>query len=282
MDSIAPPPVPPRLTSSTYGQHHPQSSWTSMANPAFSNSFYPTSYSSFGNAGAGYPHYSHHHQSMSSFLPTHAQGPFETVESVVHTVSSVSLLLDSTYNALLASVRSVLAVGEQLSRMRSQFGHLYTALVFSRLVTWCQDHLGWLFGRHSATPDLIWNNVKKPDPDPKRPSQWPLLVYMAFLIGAPLLTWRFAQNKRGDGEDDDWTKGQGEHFVARCQHSFESTREDELSFQAGDLIKVAPTALQSSGDRGWLLASLSLDSDNNVKSGLVPANRIKILGKKVP
>lgn len=275
MDSI-PPPVPPRLTSSTYGQH-PQSSWSPMANSAFSNSFYPTSYSSFGN---GYPHYSHH-QSMSSFLPTHARGPFETVESVVHTVSSVSLLLDSTYNALLASVRSVLAVGEQLSRMRSQFGHLYTALAFSRLVTWCQDHLGWLLGRRLATPDLIWNNVKTPiAEDPKRPSQWPLLLYMAFLIGAPLLTWRFAQNKVGD-EDEDWTKGRGEHFVARCQHSFESTRGDELSFQAGDLIKVAPTELQNSADRGWLLASLDSD-DNSIKSGLVPANRIKILGKKVP
>ena len=271
MDNV-PPPVPPR--------QHPHTPWTSSMNPTsyYGNNYYPSSYSSFGSGAGTYPHSHFSHQSMSSFLPTHARGPFETVESVVHTVSSVSLLLDSTYNALLASVRSVLAVGEQISRMRTQFGHLYAALAFSRLVTWLQDNFGWMFGRRSATPapDLIWNNVKTPiAEDPKRPSQWPLLVYMAFLIGAPLLTWRFAKDNKEGEEEDDWTKGQGEHFVARCLHSFEGTRGDELSFQSGDFIKVAPSELQNSNSPGWLLASL----DN--RRGLVPANRIKILGKKV-
>ena len=53
-------------------------------------------------------------------MPSGARGPFETVESVVHAVSSISMLLEQTYSALISSVRSVYAVGEQVSRMKNQ------------------------------------------------------------------------------------------------------------------------------------------------------------------
>ena len=69
---------------------------------------------------------------LKAFIPDGARGPFETVESVVHAFSSITMLLESTYGALLSSVRSVFAVGEQLSRMKSQMGHLYAALAFTR------------------------------------------------------------------------------------------------------------------------------------------------------
>ena len=96
---------------------------------------------------------------------------------------------------------------------------------------------------------------------------------MALLIGAPYLTYRFT--KSVEPEAQDWIQGQGEHFVARAEYAFEATRSDELSFMANDSLKVAPTELQNSS-RGWLLAA---NEEGN--SGLVPANRIKILGKKI-
>ena len=61
-------------------------------------------------------------------MPNGARGPFETVESVVHAVSSISMLLEQTYSALISSVRSVYAVGEQVSRMKNQMGHLYAGM----------------------------------------------------------------------------------------------------------------------------------------------------------
>ena len=266
MDSIGGggPPVPPRMASS-YGT----SPWSTMTNGNYYSNGYM--HSSYPSPYSGY----HQTQNLSSFLPANARGPFETVESFVHAISSISLLLDNTYSALLASVRSVFAVGEQLRRMRSHMGHLYSAVAFSRLISWLQDHFGWVLGRQ-PTPDLIWNNVKRPPPvdDSKKPPHiWPLIAYMAFLIGAPYLTYRFTQPI--ESEQLAWTQGQGEHFVARAEYSFEATRSDELSFTANDSLKIAPTELQNSS-RGWLLAA-----NEEGSSGLVPANRIKILGKKV-
>lgn len=220
----------------------------------------------------------------SSFIPSAARGPFETVESVVHAVSSISMLLESTYGALISSVRSVFAVGEQLARMKNQMGHLYAALAFTRLISWFKEHFGWILGRQ-PTPDLIWTNaVIDKEKQTKAPySQWPLIMYMAFLIGAPYLTWRFVKSTGGalDGSDNDqsqsWMTGDTEYFAAQAEYNFEASRQDELSFQAGDGLKIAPSDLQTSGNRGWLLATV-----DGTKSGLVPANRIKILGRKIP
>lgn len=245
------------------------------------NSYYGNSpfSSGMGTFGSSYGSYG---TTSSSFIPSAARGPFETVESVVHAVSSISMLLESTYGALIASVRSVFAVGEQLARMKSQMGHLYAALAFTRLLSWFKEHFGWILGR-KPTPDLIWTNaVMDKETQSKSPSQWPLIMYMAFLVGAPYLTWRFVKSTGALSNDDQsqpstWMTGETEHFAAQAEYSFEATRPDELSFQTGDSLKIAPSDLQTSGSRGWLLATV-----DGTQSGLVPANRIKILGRKVP
>ena len=72
-------------------------------------------------------------------------------------------------------------------------------------------------------------------------------------------------------------KGHAEHFVAQAEYAYDASRPDELSFRSGDRLRIAPTDLQTSGSRGWLLATV-----DGEKSGLVPVNRIKILGRKAP
>ena len=277
-----PPPVPPRSSSFPgsslgYPTAHPMGGlsgtpWTTGT--MGHNSYYNSPFNSYS------PTSSFNSNSANHFIPSGARGPFETVESVVHAVSSISMLLDSTYSALLSSVRSVYAVGEQLSRMKSQMGHLYTALAFTRLLRWLKDNFGWAIGRN-PTPDLIWTNVVQQEvaSSKKRPSQWPLLVYMAFLIGAPYITWRFVQSVTLSQSElgQEWMKGEAEHFVAQAEYNFDASRQDELSFRNGDRLRIAPTEMQTSGNRGWLLATI-----NGEKSGLVPVNRIKILGRKIP
>ena len=193
------------------------------------------------------------------------------------------MLLESTYGALIASVRSVFAVGEQLTRMKSQFGHLYAALAFTRLLKWFREHFGWIIG-HKPTPDLIWTNVQDKQTSVKgspSPATWPLLLYMSFLIGAPYLTWKFVKStgvlQQNESGSDKWmTEEDSEHFLAQANYNFQATRQDELSFNLGDSLRIAPSNLQPSSDRGWLLAAV----DGTDKPGLVPANRIKILGKR--
>ena len=64
--------------------------------------------------------------------------------------------------------------------------------------------------------------------------------------------------------------GHSEHFEAQAEYSFDAENEDEICFQAGDVLRVAPKHKQPHV-RGWLLASV----DGKI-SGLVPANYIKV------
>ena len=124
---MSPPPIPPRsnfpaTTGSSMGYpsshpmgSHPMSSlmgggsshpWTtSMGLNSPYSSPYSTGFNSYSSATNNF--------SSTNLMPSGARGPFETVESVVHAVSSISMLLEQTYSALISSVRSVYAVGEQ-------------------------------------------------------------------------------------------------------------------------------------------------------------------------
>lgn len=37
-----------------------------------------------------------------------------------------------------------------------------------------------------------------------------------------------------------WASGEDDHFVARAEYDFSGNSEEELSFKAGQLIKIAP------------------------------------------
>ena len=86
--------------------------------------------------------------------------------------------------------------------------------------------------------------------------------------------------------------GIGEHYIAEALHDFDARDGAELSLSKGQSIILAPKHLQPTGLRGWLLASTSSSSvlagtnigvnssESMNVTGLVPANRIKVLGRK--
>ena len=83
--------------------------------------------------------------------------------------------------------------------------------------------------------------------------------------------------------------GKEEHYVAEAIHDFEARDEAELSMIKGQSLRLAPKHLQPQGLRGWLLASSSSFSSSiddsftgevKYRTGLVPANRIKVLGRR--
>ena len=88
--------------------------------------------------------------------------------------------------------------------------------------------------------------------------------------------------------------GKEEHYVAEAIHDFEGRDEAELNMIKGQSLRLAPKHLQPQGLRGWLLASSSSISsslneigpesfagDAKYQTGLVPANRIKVLGRRM-
>lgn len=278
-----PPAVPPRISSrfsggGGFGMPYPGvgMSTTYGSSPWMQGS---NVYGGLYN-GAPYGHYGGTigTEGMAASLEPTTRPAFEAIESVVRAVGSVSILLESTYAALIASVRSVFAVGEQLARMKLQMGQLSAAFAITKLLRWLRNVVSYVIGRPNQMlpePDVVWNEGSNANAAPKKPNQWPLLLYMAFLMGAPYLTWRFIKsNVATDSNRDNWKEGQGDHFVAQALYDFGSQDPEELSFVSGQSLRLAPKELQPNS-RGWLLASI-----DGQTSGLVPANRIKILGRK--
>jgi len=70
------------------------------------------------------------------------------------------------------------------------------------------------------------------------------------------------------------SNGTDPHFVGEAEFDFHQVQQGELSFRKGQRIILAPKELQPR-IRGWLLACV--DGEN---TGLVPANYIKVLGKR--
>ena len=83
--------------------------------------------------------------------------------------------------------------------------------------------------------------------------------------------------------------GKEEHYVAEAIHDFDGRDDAELSMTKSQTLRLAPKHLQPQGIRGWLLASCSsltssiddtFTGEVKYKIGLVPANRIKVLGRR--
>ncbi|PIK59897.1 putative peroxisomal membrane protein PEX13-like [Apostichopus japonicus] len=79
----------------------------------------------------------------------------------------------------------------------------------------------------------------------------------------------------------EWASGEEDHVVARAEYDFDSDRQDEVSFKAGNVLNLAPKELQPN-IRGWLLAmsmerrwagTRKLHQSTGGKEGNTPCNR---------
>ena len=61
-------------------------------------------------------------------------------------------------------------------------------------------------------------------------------------------------------------------MVARAEYDFDGEGEEELSFCAGNILRLAPKGKQPR-IRGWLLGTIDGSSE-----GIVPANYVKVCG----
>lgn len=137
---------------------------------------------------------------------SNAQGAFQSVESVVSAVSSISMMLESTYMALHNSFRAVLGVADQFSRLRVQLSQVAATFAMVRFLRWLYRRLMVLIGlRKAGLPDDAWSYAMKQTteeaqqhfPGPEK-SSWPLVVFMAITFGGPYLIWRMLKNISGE------------------------------------------------------------------------------------
>ncbi|XP_042358023.1 peroxisome biogenesis factor 13 [Plectropomus leopardus] len=286
------PPVPPRPVQQTYRPSY--SSFTSSYSP-YGSSIYggysPYSYGG-GYGMGGYSRLSHTEDVAPSRFVQQAEessrGAFQSIESIVQAFASVSMMLDATFSAVYNSFRAVLDVANHLTRLRAHLTRVLSAFALVRTLRYLYRRLQRLLGRRSDTDvDDLWadsasdalaTSVSRGDGtgmEGQPVKSWPIFLFFAVVLGGPYLIWKLLSSSSGSEENaTNWASGEDDHVVARAEYDFSAASEEEISLRAGDMLNLAPKE-QQPRVRGWLLASV-----DGQTTGLVPANYVKVLGKR--
>lgn len=290
------PPVPPRPVQPSYRPSY--SSFPSTYSP-YGSSIYsgyggyggysPYSFSSGGYGLGRYNRPPHGEDVAPSRFVRQAEessrGAFESIESIVNTFASVSMMLEATFSAVYNSFRAVLDVANQFTRLRAHLSHVLSAFALVRMLRYLYRRLQRLLGRGSDIEDLWADStrdtlVSSSGEDGAAASgpgvkSWPIFLFFAVVLGGPYLIWKLLSSGQVvEQSNSDWASGEDDHVVARAEYDFAAASEEEISLRAGDMLNLAPKD-QQPRVRGWLLASL-----NGQTTGLVPANYVKVLGKR--
>ncbi|NXB04834.1 PEX13 protein, partial [Cnemophilus loriae] len=287
-----PPPILPRPSQQT------ASSSLSTFRPAYSSSFSPGygsygtsfygSYSpySYGYGGLGYNRFCADGIPPSRFVQQaeeSSRGAFQSIESIVHAFASVSMMMDATFSAVYNSFRAVLDVANHFSRLKIHFTKVFSAFALVRTIRYLYQRLQRLLGlRQSSENEDLWaeseGKVARAGLEDKvanSAKSWPIFLFFAVVMGGPYLIWKLLSTYSDEETvSSNWASGEDDHVVGRAEYDFNALSEEEISFRAGDMLRLAPKEQQPK-IRGWLLASY-----DGQTTGLVPANYIKILGKR--
>ncbi|NXY02249.1 PEX13 protein, partial [Pteruthius melanotis] len=287
-----PPPILPR-PSQQAGSSSP-----STFRPAYSSSFSPAygsygtsfygSYSpySYGYGGLGYNRFCADSIPPSRFVQQaeeSSRGAFQSIESIVHAFASVSMMMDATFSAVYNSFRAVLDVANHFSRLKIHFTKVFSAFALVRTIRYLYQRLQRLLGlRQSSENEDLWaeseGKVARAGLEDKvanSAKSWPIFLFFAVIMGGPYLIWKLLSTYSDEERvSSNWMSGENDHVVGRAEYDFNALSEEEISFRAGDVLRLAPKEQQPK-IRGWLLASY-----DGQTTGLVPANYIKILGKR--
>lgn len=199
------------------------------------------------------------------------------------------MMMDATFSAVYNSFRAVLDVANHFSRLRIHFTKVLSAFALVRTLRYLYRRLQRLLGlRQDSEVDDLWADSATSDvsvsgargagiddPTVNSVKSWPIFLFFAVVLGGPYLIWRLLRSAEGSEENaTNWASGEDDHVVARAEYDFTASSEEEISLQAGDMLNLAPKE-QQPRVRGWLLASV-----DGQTTGLVPANYVKVLGRR--
>ncbi|RXN29803.1 exportin-1 isoform X2 [Labeo rohita] len=256
------PPVPPRPVQQAYRPTY--SSFPSSYSP-YGSSIYggysPYSYSGYGvGGGLGYNRYNLTDDIPPSRFVQQAEessrGAFQSIESIVHAFSSVSMMMDATFSAVYNSFRAVLDVANHFSRLRIHFTKVLSAFALVRTLRYLYRRLQRLLGlRQDSEVDDLWadsaassivsasgaRGTGNEDPRANSVKSWPIFLFFAVVLGGPYLIWKLLRSAEGLEENGtNWASGEDDHVVARAEYDFTAASEEEISLQAGDMLNLAP------------------------------------------
>lgn len=206
------PPVPPRPVQQSYRPTY--SSFSSSYSP-YGSSVYGgySPYSYGGGYGlGGYNRFLHNEEIVPNRFVQQAEessrGAFQSIESIVQTFASVSMMMDATFSAVYNSFRAVLDVANHLTRLRAHLTRVLSAFALVRTLRYLYRRLQRLLGRRSESEvDDLWTDSASDSlatsgagPENRPVKSWPIFLFFAVVLGGPYLIWKLLSSSP-DSED---------------------------------------------------------------------------------
>ena len=143
---------------------------------------------------------------------------FQSIEAIVQAFGSVAMMLESTHFAMHNSFRAVLGVADHFSRLKTHLVSILGTITLFRAVRYIVYKVLSFLGlwRQSGMEDEIWTEAKtalartgtKGD-GKKSPRSWPIIMFLAVVVGAPWLIWKLLQSfVSEENNEKDWMTGQ--------------------------------------------------------------------------
>ena len=199
---------------------------------------------------------------------------------MMHFVNDESNCLDTP---AFSSFRAVIGVAHHFSQMKSQFAQVFSALAIIRSLRWLCHKILYMFGVRNVDPstEQIWATVSEQlgaaqngltEGDIKSTkSNWPIIMFVVVVFGAPWLIWRMLMSVTGMQSPDmngkavglnslasciypalkwihffsivakkQWVLGKGEHYVAIAVYDFTKESDQEITIRSGQTLRLAP------------------------------------------
>lgn len=132
---------------------------------------------------------------------------FQSIESVVEAVVSVATMLESTFQAVYSSFRAVISVADHMSRLRSYFARIISALAVLRTLRWLVSKLLIVLRLHQppSSDEQLWSESSSDiatnpnDVLGSSRTNWPVILFFMITVGGPWLLWKFLSSLVREG-----------------------------------------------------------------------------------
>ncbi|GAB1859136.1 Peroxisomal membrane protein PEX13 [Camponotus japonicus] len=296
--TAVPPPLPPRQPvqnylgysdyrpygSNYYGNYGYGSGYRGYNGYGSFGSYIPYSSNSYGQFGGPSGDVENRFQ---QYAEESTRSTFRVVETVLHTFSSITMLLESTYFALTNSFRAILSVADNIGRLRSTLGQLLSTFALIRVMKWVYRKILFMLGfrnMQNVIVEDLWQQSISQTTNGERTvtanghiSSWINILFLGIFVAIPYLIHKISnsikQTEIKVNDPKEWVKCEDPVCVATAMYDFTAISNEELSLKTGQKIWLAPRSLQSKSMPGWWIAT------DNRNVGLVPANYVTIVGQ---
>uniref|UniRef100_A0A2H8TZU9 Peroxin-13 n=1 Tax=Melanaphis sacchari TaxID=742174 RepID=A0A2H8TZU9_9HEMI len=123
---------------------------------------------------------------------------FESIQAVVQSFNSVSMMLESTFAAMHMSFQALLGVAENFTRLKMFMTKLYSTIITFKLARWFLTKIFYLLrmvrgDRGSSAEEDLWSALSSTDNRQIIPSDgrsWPLVVFSGLLVATPYFVYK--------------------------------------------------------------------------------------------